>query len=152
MAGHYGEPIMSDSVVERQPVAESGHVWNWRQAVAKIGATTEVLRILRQLVAEIPWGHHLLVLNKDLHPTARLNYLQTTAKLGWSRKVLLNQIKAGAYERSLTEPKTQKLSGSDGSTNSGRWQRPPRGGCCQHPSIHPFTTIQLPIWSQPLIG
>ena len=31
-------------------------------------------------------------------PASRLYYLRTTARFGWTRKVLLNQIKAGAYE------------------------------------------------------
>jgi len=60
---------------------------------------------LQQLVAEIPWGHHMLLLDRTKDPLARLYYLRATAKLGWSRNVLLNQIKARAYERSLAEGK-----------------------------------------------
>ncbi len=56
---------------------------------------------LRQLVAEIPWGHHLLILNKISDYDARAYYLKQTKICGWSRKVLLNQIKVRAYERSL---------------------------------------------------
>ena len=52
---------------------------------------------LRQLVAEIPWGHHLLICNRQSDPAVRLYYLRATARLGWSRNVLWNQIKAGAY-------------------------------------------------------
>ena len=66
-------------------------------------------QLLRQLVAEIPWGHHLLVLNKAEHPAARFYYLQATARFGWSRAVLLNQIKARAYERTLAEGKTHNF-------------------------------------------
>ncbi len=33
----------------------------------------------------------------------------TTARFGWSRNVLLNQIKAGAYERAVTEKKTHNF-------------------------------------------
>lgn len=61
--------------------------------------------VLRQLVAELPWGHHLLILNKLDQPAQRLYYLRATTAFGWSRNVLLNQIKAGAYERSLAEGK-----------------------------------------------
>lgn len=60
---------------------------------------------LRQRVAEIPWGHHLVILNKIETHEARLYYLETCAKTGWSRNVLLNQIKAQAYERHLLQPK-----------------------------------------------
>jgi len=65
--------------------------------------------ILRQLVAEIPWGHHLVILNKLDDPSARLYYLRTTARFGWSRSVLLNQIKAQAYERAVKEKKTHNF-------------------------------------------
>jgi predicted nuclease of restriction endonuclease-like (RecB) superfamily len=40
---------------------------------------------------------------------ARLYYLRTTAQFGWSRNVLLNQIKAGAYERAVVEKKTHNF-------------------------------------------
>lgn len=69
----------------------------------------EPASVLRQLVAEIPWGHHLLLLNKLTAPAARLYYLRATARLGWSRNVLLHQIKARAYERSLKEGKAHNF-------------------------------------------
>lgn len=62
-----------------------------------------------QLVAAVPWGHNLLILKRITEPRARLYYLQAAAKLGWSRNVLLNQIKAKAYERSLAEGKTHNF-------------------------------------------
>jgi predicted nuclease of restriction endonuclease-like (RecB) superfamily len=64
---------------------------------------------LRQLVAEIPWGQHLLILNKLTAPAARLWYLRATAQFGWTRSVLLNQIKAGAYERAVAEKKSHNF-------------------------------------------
>ena len=36
-------------------------------------------------------------------------YLRATARFGWSRNVLLNQIKAKAYERAVTEKKTHNF-------------------------------------------
>ena len=92
----------------RQPVAEFGRSRKRRQPVAKLTAD-QVAKFLQQLVAEIPWGHNLLVLNKLTHPDARLYYLQATARFGWSRNVLLNQIKANAYERAMTEKKTHNF-------------------------------------------
>jgi hypothetical protein len=61
------------------------------------------------LLAEIPWGHHLLLLNKITNPAASLYYLHTAAHLGWSRSVLLNQVKAGAWERAVTERKAHNF-------------------------------------------
>lgn len=78
------------------------------QPVAKLKPDT-VVDFLRQLVAEVPWGQNLLILNKLTEPAARLWYLRATARLGWSRNVLLNQIKAGAYERASVEKKTHNF-------------------------------------------
>lgn len=64
---------------------------------------------LRQLVAEIPWGHHLQILGKTDDPAQRLYYLRASAALGWSRNVLLNQIKASAWERSRAEGKSHNF-------------------------------------------
>lgn len=77
----------------------------WPQAVAKT-VDCETTVFLRQLVAEIPWGHHRLMLAKLTEPAARLWYLTATAQTGWSRNVLLNQIKAAAFERTVEERKT----------------------------------------------
>lgn len=64
---------------------------------------------VRELVSNIPWGHFANVLHRLKDPAARLYYLRATAQFGWSRNVLLNQIKAGAYERSLAEGKTHNF-------------------------------------------
>jgi len=53
------------------------------------------------MVAVVPWGHHANALAKLSAPAARLYYLRATAQFGWSRNVLLNQIKAKAYERAV---------------------------------------------------
>ena len=55
--------------------------------------------ILQQLVAEIPWGHNLLIMSKLSNDEEIKYYLESTAKFGWTRNVLLNQIKADAYHR-----------------------------------------------------
>ncbi|MCY4282602.1 MAG: DUF1016 N-terminal domain-containing protein [Gammaproteobacteria bacterium] len=59
----------------------------------------------RELVAAVPWGHHANVLAKIESPAERLYYLRATAQFGWTRSVLLNQLKADAYGRSLAEGK-----------------------------------------------
>lgn len=60
---------------------------------------------LRQLVAEIPWGHHLVIMQKTQGRGESQYYLQASSRMGWSRGVLLNQIKAGAYQRHVQLPK-----------------------------------------------
>ena len=66
-------------------------------------------QVVRDLVAAVPWGHHVLLLGRTKTPPELLYYLRATARFGWSRNVLLNQIKAGAYERAVTEKKTHNF-------------------------------------------
>ena len=78
----------SDESIWRQPVAKlskslsSDLNQNWRQVVAKLDQSPATTDFLRQLLAQIPWGQHLLILNKLTDPTARLYYLRATAQLG----------------------------------------------------------------------
>jgi predicted nuclease of restriction endonuclease-like (RecB) superfamily len=88
----------------QQAVAEMGKIEN----LARTGPET-IAQAVRELAGSIPWGHHLLILNKHPDPAARLYYFRATAQLGWSRSVLLNQIKAGAYERAVKEKKTHNF-------------------------------------------
>jgi predicted nuclease of restriction endonuclease-like (RecB) superfamily len=64
---------------------------------------------VREVLAAVPWGHHVELLKKVKAPAARVYYLRATARYGWTRNVLLNQIKAGAYERAVTEKKTHNF-------------------------------------------
>lgn len=66
-------------------------------------------QVVAEMLATVPWGHHVNILPKVKNPEARLYYLRATARYGWSRAVLLNQIKAGAYERAVTDPKTHNF-------------------------------------------
>jgi predicted nuclease of restriction endonuclease-like (RecB) superfamily len=75
----------------------------------KTPSPEELSQLVRELIAAVPWGHHANVLAKLTDPAARLYYLRATARFGWSRNILLNQIKAGAYERAVTEKKTHNF-------------------------------------------
>ena len=104
----------SNAGVLAQAVQEIGHLEKeefLQQPVAELenDRTEQAMEFLQQLVAEIPWGHNLLILNKISDFDARLYYLRATAQFGWTRNVLLNQIKAGAYQRSLAEGKTHNF-------------------------------------------
>jgi predicted nuclease of restriction endonuclease-like (RecB) superfamily len=101
------EAIWRQAVAKLPGKLKPGDNEIWRQAVAKRekGATV----FLQQLVAEIPWGHNLLILNKVIEPAARLYYLSATAQFGWSRNVLLNQIKANVYARAVTDKSTHNF-------------------------------------------
>jgi predicted nuclease of restriction endonuclease-like (RecB) superfamily len=75
----------------------------------QIASSDAAIAFLRRLVAEIPWGQNLVILNKVPTPLASLWYLQATARFGWTRNVLLNQIKAGAYERAVADKKSHNF-------------------------------------------
>jgi predicted nuclease of restriction endonuclease-like (RecB) superfamily len=62
-----------------------------------------------ELLAAVPWGHHVNALAGIADPAGRLYYIRAAAQFGWSRDVLINQIKAEAYERAVKEKKTHNF-------------------------------------------
>ncbi len=62
-------------------------------------ATFSDRKIVQQLVAQIPWGHNLLLINKLDSNDARLWYAQKTVDNGWSRAVLLHQVESKLHLR-----------------------------------------------------
>ena len=56
--------------------------------------------IVQQLVAQIPWGHNVRLLDMVKSPEERLWYAQQTIENGWSRNVLVLQIETGLIHRS----------------------------------------------------
>ena len=55
--------------------------------------------IVQQLVAQIPWGHNVRILDKVSDPEARLFYVRQTVERGWSRSILELQLEASLFER-----------------------------------------------------
>jgi predicted nuclease of restriction endonuclease-like (RecB) superfamily len=55
--------------------------------------------IVQQLVAQIPWGHNVRILDMTKSPAEREWYIRMTIENGWSRNVLVIQIEAGLYRR-----------------------------------------------------
>jgi predicted nuclease of restriction endonuclease-like (RecB) superfamily len=56
-------------------------------------------------VFKVPWGQNILILQRIKDHKVREYYLKATSQFAWSRNVLLNQIKANAYENHLVNPK-----------------------------------------------
>lgn len=61
------------------------------------------LKNLQQLVAEIPWGHNLVMMSRVKEIEEREFYIRGTLQFGWSRNVLIHQIEAEAYEQTKIE-------------------------------------------------
>lgn len=55
-------------------------------------------QIVLQVVAQIPWGHNQILLNKLDTQEQRLWYARETVKNGWSRTILTAQIETGLYQ------------------------------------------------------
>ena len=53
----------------------------------------------QQLVAQIPWGHNIRLLQKVKDPAEREWYIRACIEHGWSRNVLEMQIETGLYRR-----------------------------------------------------
>lgn len=70
---------------------------NWPQAVANTESAQKP--IVQQLVAQIPWGHNSVLLEKLTDPIDALFYVQKTIENNWSRAVLTHQIESGLHLR-----------------------------------------------------
>lgn len=73
----------------------------WQQAVAKLPNTpwTGVFGELATLLAQIPWGHNILIFTKCQSLAEAQFYLVQTIEQGWSRDVLALQLKSNLYAR-----------------------------------------------------
>ncbi|MEM9213032.1 MAG: PDDEXK nuclease domain-containing protein [Cyanobacteria bacterium P01_F01_bin.150] len=56
-------------------------------------------QIVQQLVAQIPWGHNVRLLDTVKSSEERRWYVEKTIKNSWSRNVLMMQIDSDLYER-----------------------------------------------------
>jgi predicted nuclease of restriction endonuclease-like (RecB) superfamily len=81
------------------------NLWRMQQFYLTHTAPDFLSQAVRELLATVPWGHQANALAKVADPRARLYYLRAAAHLGWTRDVLLNQIKAEAFERAIKEKK-----------------------------------------------
>ena len=54
---------------------------------------------VQQRVAQIPWGHNVLIISKVLNKEEALFYVAETINNGWSRDILDMQIKSALYAR-----------------------------------------------------
>jgi predicted nuclease of restriction endonuclease-like (RecB) superfamily len=55
--------------------------------------------IVQQVVAQLPWGHNVKLIETLKEPAERLWYARQAIEHGWSRNVLIHQIESGLYRR-----------------------------------------------------
>ncbi|GAB3127416.1 PDDEXK nuclease domain-containing protein [Glaciibacter psychrotolerans] len=56
--------------------------------------------IVQQLVAQLPWGHHVVLLDRVSDKSTRRWYASASIENGWSRAVLVHQVDSHLHERS----------------------------------------------------
>ena len=64
---------------------------------------------MQQPVAQIPWGHNVVLLDKVADKVERLWYAEQSRKNGWSRNVLVPQIESDLYQRQALAEKVSNF-------------------------------------------
>ncbi len=54
---------------------------------------------LQQAAIELPWYHHVVLMNQVKEHEARLFYMHNASEYGWSRSILMHQIELGLHKR-----------------------------------------------------
>ena len=73
--------------------------------MAKFAAIYPDFEFVQQVVAQIPWGHNVVLMDKISDDTVRKWYIEQSIEHGWSRNVLVHQIESGLYERQVIADK-----------------------------------------------
>ena len=77
--------------------------------MAKFAATYPNREFVQQVVAQIPWGHNLVLLEKVTDDFAREWYARNCVQNGCSRNVLVHQIETKLYERQVLAEKVSNF-------------------------------------------
>ena len=77
------------------------NLWNMRQFYLEYKNNIKLF----ELSLLVPWSHNILIIQKIKDTEKREYYLKATNEMAWSRAVLLNQIKANAFEYQKQLPK-----------------------------------------------
>ena len=65
----------------------------------KFAETYPEIEFVQQVVAQISWGHNIVLLDKIANNQTRLWYAHKAIEHGWSRNVMVAQIKAEAHKK-----------------------------------------------------
>ena len=73
--------------------------------MAKLASEYPDKEFVQQAVAQLPWGHNLVLLDKIQDDNERRWYIEKCTENGWSRSVLVHQIESKLYERQMAAHK-----------------------------------------------
>lgn len=77
--------------------------------MAKFAETYPNREFVQQAVAQIPWGHNIVLLDKISDPDERVWYIRACRSNNWSRAVLVHQIESGLYQRQVIAEKVSNF-------------------------------------------
>ena len=95
--------------IRREFPASKGYSVRNLKYMAKFAQTYPDREFVQQVVAQIPWGHNLVLVDKVSEPEERRWYLATCQKNGWSRSVLIHQIESGLHQRQVLADKVSNF-------------------------------------------
>ncbi len=64
---------------------------------------------MQPLVAQIPWSHNLIILDKTKNDYEKEYYCRMVLKYGWSKRILGHQIETKSFERFLADTKSHNF-------------------------------------------
>ena len=64
------------------------------------------LEFVQQVVAQIPWSHNVVLMDRISDVNKRIWYINKIVENGWSRNILINQIESKLFERQNSVEKT----------------------------------------------
>ena len=77
--------------------------------MAKFAEEYQNREFVQQVVAQIPWGHNTVLLDKIADFEERIWYIEKTIENGWSRNVLIHQIESKLYQRQVLTDKVSNF-------------------------------------------
>ena len=77
--------------------------------MAKFAEAYPDREFVQQVVAQIPWGHNIILMDKVSNPDERVWCIQKAIENSWSRKVLVHQIESGLYKRQVSAEKVSNF-------------------------------------------
>lgn len=93
--------------------------------------------VVPQLVAQMPWGHNIVLVEKVKDPAEREWYLQQALEQGWSRNILIHQIESRLYDRQATLIKSHNFEQTLPTPQSELMQQ-----ALKDPYVFDFLTLQ----------
>lgn len=64
---------------------------------------------VQPVVAQIPWSHNLIILDKTKSDYEKEYYCRMVLKYGWSKRILKHQIETKSFERFLADKKSHNF-------------------------------------------